>query len=385
MAPTTASANEVILEGPDQYHTWLSAIKGSVPRDLWKYFDPDTASELLEPEPVTFEMIRPGATSIATLNTNERSQYTSLRSVYNYDMTQFQRLLSEEAKLRNKIMSTVSETKKPQLQADKPVRMWLANLQTSTKPTDAQMKDITRARHRTLMGAKYVDWPSGGPDKWLTEWQKLMADCELWCPALHTDWASDFNLVWGEVSGAKRLCDRLVEAITNEEIGEWDIYRASRELKQAWDQKSIRSGMKVAGRGRVTRAAFAMEPRFDGTGPEGPDSTLSEQEQATPTTAESSRARSASRKRAGTETNQKEGMKRGQKKTKKPCWGCGGTHPFYHCVLITGHNPRDIQVSLECRRTFDNKMKDPSFAEKISTLREAQKIKRDMAAANDEA
>ena len=98
------------------------------------------------------------------------------------------------------------------------------SLQTSTKPMDAQMKDIMRARHRTLLGAKYVDWPTAGPEKWLTEWQKLMADCETWCPALYNDWASDFNLVWGEVPNAKRLCDRLVEALTNEDIGEWDIY-----------------------------------------------------------------------------------------------------------------------------------------------------------------
>jgi len=234
------------------------------------------------------------------------------------------------------------------LQADKPVRIWITNLHTSTKPTDAQMKDVVRARHRTLLVSKYVDWPTGGPDKWLTEWQKLMADCEIWCPALYDDWASDFNLVWGEVPGAKRLCDRLVEAITNEDIDGWDMYRASRELKQAWDQKSIRSGMKVAGKGRTTRAAFAVELRFHGMGPEGSED--SEQAPNPTITAESSRARSTSRKRSGTETIQKEGTKRGQKKMKKPCWGCGGVHPSFQCVLISGHNPRDIAAGRSTRR-----------------------------------
>ena len=76
-------------------------------------------------------------------------------------------------------------------------------LQTSTKPMDAQMKDIMRARHCMLLGAKYVNWPTAGLEKWLTEWQKLMADCKTWCPALYNDWASDFNLVWGEVPNAK--------------------------------------------------------------------------------------------------------------------------------------------------------------------------------------
>jgi hypothetical protein len=98
------------------------------------------------------------------------------------------------------------------------------------------MKDITKAKHRSMMATKFIDWPSVGPDKWLSEWHKLMNDSRRWSPALCSDWASDFVLVWGEVPGAKRLCDRLTEAETSGEIRNWDIYKASSELKQAWDQ-----------------------------------------------------------------------------------------------------------------------------------------------------
>src|SRR2546421_2680748 len=126
MPSTTASmTNEVILEGPELFHTWFSTVKGSVPRDLWKYFNPDTADEFDEPEPITFGSVRQGATTLAALTAAERSQYTSLRSVYNFDMSQYQRFLSEEVKLHNRILSTVPEAKKPQLRADKPVRDWL--------------------------------------------------------------------------------------------------------------------------------------------------------------------------------------------------------------------------------------------------------------------
>jgi len=55
--------------------------------------------------------------------------------------------------------------------------------------------------------------------------------------------------------------------MSNDELREWDINRASMELKQAWDQNIIRNGMRVAGRGRITKAAFAVEPRFDGLRP----------------------------------------------------------------------------------------------------------------------
>ena len=139
--------------------------------------------------------------------------------------------------------------------------------------------------------------------------------------------------------------------------------------------------MKVAGKGRITRAAFTAEPHFDGMGLEGSESTPSEQSPNPATSTNSSRTRSTSRKRSGTETAQKEGSKRGQKKTKKPCWGCGGTHPHFQCVLISGHNPKDIQVPSECRKTFDEKMKDLSFADKIRIIREANEIKRDLVAA----
>jgi hypothetical protein len=375
MATSTSSSTiEIILDKPEHYHAWFSAIQDSVPEDLWPYFDPEDDEEYEKPEPVLFSTIRAGATTLANLTAAERSQYATLRSVYNHDVTQYQRFLSEQAKLRTKIRNTVSETKKHQLQADESVRDWLTHLETSTKPTDAQMKDIIRVRHRTLLGAKYVDWPTAGPEKWITEWQKLMIDCETWCPTLHEDWASDFNLVWGEVPGAKRLCDRLVEAISSGNIDDWDIYQASRELRQAWDQKSIRSGMKVASRGKITRAAFAVEPRFDGMPP-----NVAEDEQDEPTSADK-----PSRKRAGTETAQKEGNQRGHKKNKKPCWGCLGSHSPHQCVLISGHNARDIPIPPECQKAFDDKMKSASFAKKIRIIREANKIKRNMAADVDE-
>ena len=96
-----------------------------------------------------------------------------------------------------------------------------------------------------MMTAKFVEWPCAGPEKWLLGWHKLMADCKKWSPALYTDWVSDFNLVWGEVSGAARLCERLAEAETSGNLGDWNIYKASSELQKAWDQRLIRSGMRI--------------------------------------------------------------------------------------------------------------------------------------------
>jgi hypothetical protein len=63
---------------------------------------------------------------------------------------------------------------------------------------------------------------------------------------------SDFALVWGEVPGAQRLCERLVEAQTKGELEGWNPNTVSMELRQAWEQKTIRNGMKIAGKSRIT-------------------------------------------------------------------------------------------------------------------------------------
>jgi hypothetical protein len=112
-----------------------------------------------------------------------------------------------------------------------------------------------------------------GPEKWLTKWQRLMVECEVWCPALYNNWARDFNLVWGEVPGAKRLCNRLTETLGDGELAEWDIYKATRELRLDWPDRIVglgpdrtglilvRSGPKVKDR-TVKQSPFLVRTRL---------------------------------------------------------------------------------------------------------------------------
>jgi hypothetical protein len=43
-----------------------------------------------------------------------------------------------------------------------------------------------------------------------------------------------------------------------------------------------------------------------------------------------------------------------------------------------GSNPKKIEVKYENRQTFDKKMKDTTFAEKIKKLREAKQITKEL-------
>jgi hypothetical protein len=363
------AAELVILDGPESYDAWFSLTKKSVPRDLWVYFDPETSTEYVSPEVVTFSSVKVGAQSFHQLSSTERTQFTQLRTLYNGELSQYHRFLSEEAKLQKWLANTVSEAKRTQLRPDKSARDCIKSLQASTKPTDAHMQDLVKARHRVMMGAKYQDWPTVGPDKWILDWQKLMSDCERWCPPFYQCWANDFNLVWGEVTGAQRLCDRLVEATNQNNLQDWNIFRASKELKQAWDQKAIRGGMKVVGKGKITKAAFAVEPQFDGAGvsEEKSDRPQPEPTPLPPTT--------NPRKRSGTESRQKTSNKRGQR---KHCWGCGGDHNPMGCVHIRGSNPRKVKVIEENKRVFQENMKVPDFAGRIGKIREAEEGKKEL-------
>ena len=47
---------------------------------------------------------------------------------------------------------------------------------------------------------------------------------------------------------------------------EWSIYKAAQELLDAWNERTIRNGMKQGGRSSSSRASFATEPLYNGEG-----------------------------------------------------------------------------------------------------------------------
>src|SRR5580692_4930548 len=368
------STEVVILDGPDTYHVWYAMIKTSVVKDLWKYVDPASVEEYEEPEEVRFDMVKEGASSLRELLNPEKTIYLNLKSDAKTERLQYQRYLTEETKVWGKIMSTTMVATRALLREDKSVRQWISSLQSATKPTDGQMINIIQARYRKIVGSKFITWPMGGPEKWLDEWQKLMIDCERWCPALHDNWAGDFNFVWSEVPDAKRLCDRLVESTFAERKDEWKTSAAVNQLKEAYQQKTIKADMAIQGKAKTTRSSFATYPQFDGVAPENPTPTTSTT--LATRTRNRSRDRSTSRKRSGTALTQGEGKQRGQKKARTPCWGCSGTHEDFRYLLITKYNPQGINIPSEWQETFDRKMSDEEFSRKVNVLREAKQVRR---------
>ena len=65
-----------VLEHPYDYYTWLAKIQGSVPKDLWKFFDLDQLDKIDQPVAVTFREIRDGATSLQELSAAEKTIFS---------------------------------------------------------------------------------------------------------------------------------------------------------------------------------------------------------------------------------------------------------------------------------------------------------------------
>ena len=134
--------------------------------------------------------------------------------------------------------------------------------------------------------------------------------------------------------------------------------------------------MKVAGKGKITRAAFAAQPRFDGSNSEDQQETT--QLDRTIPTVDQTRNRSESRKRSGTDSTQKEGRQRGQKRNTLICWGCAGPHIDFRCPLIIEYNVQGTNIPSEWQVTFDRKMLDWTFVQKVTTIREASRIRKEL-------
>jgi hypothetical protein len=267
-------------------------------------------------------------------------------------------------------MNSIADAKKSQLMADETTREWLSHLAESTKSTDSRMQELIRAKHRRKMTVKYSDWPNGGPQKWIAEWQSVMGECKIWCPSLYDEWISDFNLVWGEVAGAKFLCSQMRMDQKKEQTAEWSIFRASQELQDAWDEKSTRSGMRTSGRAPIVKAAFTVEPRFDG---EAAEEMEGSEKPATGTAGPSKSAKDSKKRRRTVSSNEN-----GSNNKRKPCWVCDGNHRPQTCFLALGITPKRLNIPEGNKKIFERRMKDSSFTDKIQKIRDLEKAKNDI-------
>jgi hypothetical protein len=324
--------------------------------DMWQYFDPEKAENLTPPEEPKITMFKESAHTLSDLTQTERTVWSQLRTVYHHELSQYQRYITERTKLHKAILDTVPEAylPKPGNDDDDDPRWLLKQIKASMQPSDSHMSNLVFTRYRNMMAGKFTDWPIGGPDKWLVTWQQLMADCEQWCPQAKQMWHRDLNLVWGEAPGAHDICHDLISAERANTLSQWDVFKVSQALREAWGDRNIRNGMKDVSKTRTTRSVFNTEPTFDGETPE-------------PQTQDKSKGK----KRSNTTKNQRSSNKR---KQYDPCWGCDDKgHLPHNCLLIRGVSNHRVRISEDRKKVFENRMNDSSFADQVKKVRESAK------------
>ncbi|MCJ1462703.1 hypothetical protein MMC07_001306 [Pseudocyphellaria aurata] len=132
-------------------------------------------------------------------NLHEEDLYFKRHTIFRENGRKWDKFHEVQAKLRERILSTVASQKKTSLRTIYSIRQWLTNLQNTTAlPTETIRQNI-QTEYQKLMGSAFLDWPSGGPTNWLGKWQKLINQANRYDKPLRT-WLRDVCLVWERVS-----------------------------------------------------------------------------------------------------------------------------------------------------------------------------------------
>ena len=162
----------VILSGPGDWEQWYEDTMTSVPRQMYKYFEPDTVAVLNEPVAPAKPVDEPAPEGVeapqvrkARLDRNQRQQdvYYKEYNVHQHEKKDWDEFNRVDAKLRERILTTVAPQKKATLRRIYTARKWLTDLQASTAlPLEYKRQNLV-LQYKKLMGEAHSSWLLEGP------------------------------------------------------------------------------------------------------------------------------------------------------------------------------------------------------------------------------
>lgn len=281
MASTTPAT--VILSGPSDWEQWYEETMATVPSPMYKYFEPDTVAVLVEPvalirpvdEPTPKGAETPQARK-ARLERNLRQQdiFYKEYDVYRYEKTDWDEFHRVDAKLRERIRTTVAPHKKAALRMVYTVRKWLTDLQAWTAlPLENRRQNLV-FQYEKLMGEAHGGWPSGGPTIWLAKWEELINQAKRYDEPLRT-WLRDVCLVWEQVPDLTVYSSQVQISLERGDTAQYTPAKISLQIHCRWEHRKQGLALRAINRPKATRSAFtATEATFDGEEPpEAEDAT----------------------------------------------------------------------------------------------------------------
>lgn len=396
----------VILSEPASWDQWYEDTKASVPSQMWKYFDPDSDAALTEPvEPVMPvdepppDGNEPPQVRNARITRNQRYEdvYFKRFQVFRENERKWDRYHEVDAKLRERIQSTVAPQKKATLRTIYPVRQWLTALRDSTALPVETLRLNIQLEYKKLMGNTHLDWPSGGPTLWLARWEELINKAERYEENLPT-WLRDVCLVWEQVPDLIVYFSNIKLSIRKHTTAEYTPAEISSSIHFHWEHRKQRSMLKPVSKPKATRSAFATQgvtlngeevpnvldtPDVAETGaaiaekPKTPSKKDKKRKNRNDNRGRNNFNRSSSRDRDSSNRSRSPGPDRTTTRRKRdPCTGCGGlSHNFSKCYLVLGQDS-DL-ITDEAREKFQNNMKAASFRKRVDDLRKTLESKED--------
>ncbi len=234
---------------------------------MWKYFDLDSDASLTEPveplmpvdEPLP-DGNKPPQVRNACVTRNQRYEdvYFKLFQVFREQERKWDRYHDVDAKLRERIQSTIVPQKKTTLRTIYPVRQWLTVLRNSTMLPVKTFRLNIQLEYRKGMGNTHLDWPSGGLTLWLVRWEELINKAERYEENLLT-WLRDVCLVWEQVPNLIVYFSNIKLTIRKHTTAEYSPAEISLSINFHWENRKQRSMLKPVSKPKATRSAFAIQ------------------------------------------------------------------------------------------------------------------------------
>ncbi|MCJ1423110.1 hypothetical protein MMC29_000991, partial [Sticta canariensis] len=183
------------------------------------------------------------------------------------------------AKLRERIQSTVAPQKKASLRNIYSVRQWLSDLRNTTALPAETIKQNIQTGYQKLSGVALLDWLSaGGPINWLAKWEKLINQATRYDEPFRS-WLRDVCLVWKRVSDLAVFFSNVKDRMEENDTARYTPALISSKIQYYWELKKQGSALRVTNKPKATRSAFTAEKvTLNGeevdapTTPEGADS-----------------------------------------------------------------------------------------------------------------
>ncbi len=113
-----------------------------------------------------------------TRNQRYKDVYFKLFQVFKEHERKWDRYYNVDAKLRERIQSTLASQKKTTLLTIYLLRQWLTVVRDSTALPVETVRPNNHLEYRKLIGNTHLDWPSSGPTLCLSRWEQRINKAE---------------------------------------------------------------------------------------------------------------------------------------------------------------------------------------------------------------